>query len=289
MPTIMRRASIWIVQLFLCIMILGFLTVNSARNNALYKDEPIPVDVDQVIARTKKLVTSRDWFIRLPRYYIPPTSYEEAYYRVLPFAFEASITDDSVVAEKVSKVISIATQCSVDYAHEVVEMAKRWKSRISIGIFALENIAATHQLLARLRVCSPEVEKLVDFHIVYPEKDGVFSDYSANSPPKSYADIVGVKNIFEDHPCTDIIERGFGTAMSIKGVFGGKAIPYPLGFMRNVPRLYLRTLHQMSLDTDIMPSIDLAAEYERALAEYEHNNPDAKMSTVLFVPPGLLL
>jgi hypothetical protein len=73
-------------------------------------------------------------------------------------------------------------------------------------------------------------------------------------------------------------------------MFGGnKKPPYPLGFMRNVARLYLRTPHQISLDTDIIPSPDLAFVYERAMNTYKERNPGVDMGTVMFVPPGELV
>lgn len=277
---------------FVALAVLGILvpltcglTINQEKNRREAEDQA-PEDMKKMMREMAGAVLRPDWFRRLPRFHIPPTTYPEADYRVLPFAFKATIGGIYSTQAKVSELVSIATQCSVDYVHEMVYMARRWKSRISIGIFALESVKLTHHIIWRLRDCVPEVAKLVDFHIVFVDGPDVFSDFRAGDSV-AYAKLTEGSNVFAKYTCDQIIQKGLGNEIPVLNMFGGnKKPPYPLGFMRNVARLYLRTPHQISLDTDIIPSPDLAFVYERAMNTYKEKNPDVDMGTVMFVPPA---
>jgi hypothetical protein len=135
-----------------------------------------------------------------------------------------------------------------------------------------------------------DVAKLVDFHIVFVDGPDIYSDFKANQPSsQSYVHIVdAAQHIFRDIDCEDIISKGFANAVGVTANYEAKGVPYPVNLMRNVPRWYLRTPHVLMLDCDMIPSIDLAYEYERAYDEYSREHAGADMGKVAFVAPGIM-
>ncbi len=173
---------------------------------------PAMVDMGSVIRQTNAILGDRNWFSKLQQVTIPDTSaYPSSKYRVVPFALEASLP------HKDKSLISVATQCSVDFAHEVLQMARHWRARISLAVFALKGVGVTHQLLARLRQCSYDMESYVDFHIVFVDGPQIYEDYRAgNVTDGGYIALVNKqRNVFRHVSCDEILRKGFSSVFQV--------------------------------------------------------------------------
>ena len=198
-------------------------------------------------------------------------------------------TDDDA-STPAHALISIATQCTADYVHEIVPMVSRWRSRVSVAVLAIQSVALTHHAIARLRACSVDVMRFVDFHIVLADGPDVYTDFKAGaSSSKSYMKLVEESSLISSVSCEDMLSKGVGSVMVVTDRYANKGVDVPTNALRNVARQYIRTPHVLVLDCDLVPSNGLAYEYERVVSEYGNSveGKERDMTKVAFVIPGV--
>jgi hypothetical protein len=152
-------------------------------------------------------------------------------------------------------------------------------------VLILNDIGKSHQLVQRLRECSPDIAHKVDFHFVFvTEPPGLYTDHGLNK--RSYSDLVAdASGSFAQFSCEDVISKGFQLVFASAGKFAGRTIPYPVNMLRNVALRYITTPHVMTLDGDLVPGPQLSIEYMRAMKDLESKGHT--MGSVVLVAPGV--
>jgi hypothetical protein len=195
----------------------------------------------KILKTTSSLLNEATWFTSLDRITIPSTTaFPESSYRVVPYLLPATITapqmsDSPSTADingsgndtSISDFVSIATQCSIDSAHEIARLAASWGSRISVAVLPQRSLGVTHALLLRLRECSAHVLRLVDWHLLIPSAAGVhllYEDFPAHmGEGVAYPQLVArASGIFDDVSCDDVLARGLGTLYPVVANFEAK-------------------------------------------------------------------
>ena len=212
--------------------------------------------------------------------------------RTAPFALPAQRTLTSQMNNSSSSLVTIATQCSIERAHELAPMARTWAQRISAAVLISDGPDRALAFLLRLRQCSADVLHHVDIQLVFadteqfarPESDArlfaatSFDDWNASA---------SALPTFATASCGSILELGLlGDADSRQRATYAHAVPYPNNFLRNVARRGVTTLLSMVLDADMVPGPGLAAAVHAAAEEAVHAGRDTEH--LAFVVPGLM-
>ncbi|XP_077970904.1 beta-1,4-glucuronyltransferase 1-like isoform X2 [Styela clava] len=162
-----------------------------------------------------------------------------AEYRIIQFYKHQGIPQDYTYHD-----VSIATQCSVNHLHHLVELAERWKGPISCTVFA-PNLDASYadDAIDILRKCFSDIRKYVYFHLVYP----------AQHP----ADVSKV-GVWQDLSCSALLDKlqNYGYQNYVVG-----NIPFPHNILRNVARKGVITEFVLLIDIDTMPNLELRQEF----------------------------
>ena len=236
-----------------------------------------PSDILHTGHTMDKLLADPYWFLQLPATHIPGSTS----FRVVPFMFRAEGIFEGATAS-----MTIATQCSLDYIHEIAAMAETADARISVAVLAMKSIGISHALLSRLRQCSSHIAKRVDIHLVMPDgKQRYLAEYNElGLTDRGYDDVIeAARGHFDDQSCERVLEKGMNSKFSAAPKFDSKNLPYPQNLLRNVALQHVTAAHVMVLDVDLAVSKDLAVEHARAHDELTRMGLD--MSRVAIVVP----
>jgi hypothetical protein len=222
----------------------------------------------------EKLLSTSQWFRALDRYSIPKSTS----FRLLPSVFARSDDKDAH--------LTLATQSSIESVHEIKDMAEASDSRISAAVLVLKHIGKSYQLVKRLRDCSPDIERKVDFHFVFADGPDLYADYNVNTSHASFHDLAGAAaGVLDEHTCSDVLSRGIALLFDAHANYVSKGIPYPVNLLRNVALRYVTTPHVMTLDIDLVPSPKIGSEYRRAVAELTMKQK-LNVTRIALVAPG---
>ena len=223
----------------------------------------------------EKLLSTSQWFRALDRYSIPKSTS----FRLLPNVFMKSDDKDAH--------LTLATQCSIESVHEIKDMAEASDSRISAAVLILKHIGKSYQLVKRLRDCSPDIARKVDFHFVFADGPDLYADFNVSASHASFHDLAGAAaGVLNEHMCSDVLSRGMALLFDAHANYVSKGIPYPVNLLRNVALRYVTTPHVMTLDIDLVPSPKIGQEYRRAVAELTMKQK-FNVTRIALVPPGL--
>jgi hypothetical protein len=223
---------------------------------------------------------SSDWFMQLPATHIP----QSTAFRVIPYLFRASKTFTGYSAN-----ITLGTQCSANFFHEIIPMADTAGVRISVAVLALHGVGVSVALVDRVRQCSPNVTEHVDVHLLLPDKlDVYYQDLNEkNVFQRNFEEVIdGHRGYFDDISCDRILEKGMGVSFGSHPKFVNHSIPFPVNLLRKIAMRYTITKHVMMLDIDFAVSVDIALEHHRVYEEVA--SLGVNMSRIVFVPPGIL-
>ena len=237
-----------------------------------------PSDILHTSHTMDKLLADPYWFLQLPATHIPGSTS----FRVVPFMFRAEGIFEGATAS-----MTIATQCSLDYIHEIAAMAETADARISVAVLAMKSIGISHALLSRLRQCSSHIAKRVDIHLVMPDgKQRYLAEYNElGLTDRGYDDVIeAARGHFDDQSCKRVLEKGLGAKQLTDQRYEAKGgLVYPVNLLRNVALQHVTAAHVMVLDVDLAVSKDLAVEHARAHDELTRMGLD--MSKVAIVVP----
>jgi hypothetical protein len=206
-----------------------------------------------VIRQSHATLLHHDWFEKLDAVVVGGTAHQPSlsYYRIIPYAFTAVVESSRLGLNIPPNVlISIATWCTADRIHEIVPMVSRWRSRLSVAVLAVHSVVLTHHTIARLRACSVDVMRYVDFHIVLAD---TYTEVKAGKPTshKSYMKMVYEGSPIDAVSCDDILAKGVGSVVVLNQRAPGDV---PVMTLRNVARKHLRTPHVLMLDLGLCSS-----------------------------------
>lgn len=164
--------------------------------------------------------------------------------------------------------VTLATQCSANHLHHVIELAKRWSGPISVAVFGPNDEAAfATDAMISMQDCWPEIRRRVTFHLVYPTSHR--ADLSGARGKLTYRSC--------DHLRAMIHDYGSDDSANYKG-----DIPYPHNVLRNVARRGAATSHVFLIDVDVMPSLNIRDEFNAFAQRESLFDNDSK---VVFVVP----
>ena len=221
-------------------------------------------------------------------------------FRVAHFALPA--------ANQSPRLVSVATQCSVQHAHHLSSMATAWDGRVSAAVLVAGvglNDAVAY--LVRLRQCSASVLAKVDFHLVFSElelasvfeytpgrnkKDSIKENYERNRAFRLSLSLehwiqllstTSANHRFIQADCASVTGQGLTGLIQSPAVYQFD-LPYPNNFLRNVARAGVATLHVILLDVDMITSPRMAHIYEQSVRDRMRQG---ESSLTAFVVPCL--
>jgi hypothetical protein len=184
--------------------------------------------------------------------------------------------------------ITLGTQCSANFFHEIVPMADTGGVRISAAVLAVHGVGISVALIDRVRQCSPSVTERVDVHLLLPDRlDIYYQDLNErNVFQRNFYDMIdGHHGYFDNVSCESILEKGMGVSFGAHLKFVNHSIPFPTNALRKIAMQYTITKHVMMLDVDFAVSADIALEHHRVYKEVA--SLGVNMSRIVFVPPGI--
>lgn len=155
-----------------------------------------------------------------------------------------------------NKDVTLATHCTVDRLHHVIGLAESWGGPMSISIFAPgHDTAFAEDAIDGLRLCWPQLRKLVSFHIVYPWGE------------RTNANMTGLGS-FAYLSCKDIMRKMMLRKLSDNKLYPKYAdtevdeiLRYPHNLLRNVALSGVLTKFVLSTDIELFPSQSLRSEF----------------------------
>ncbi|XP_060842012.1 beta-1,4-glucuronyltransferase 1-like [Rhopalosiphum padi] len=166
--------------------------------------------------------------------------------------------DNVIIAEqKPNGMVCLATQCSVDRLHSIVELANNWNGSISTAIYvAGEELYYLQDYVRFLRRCYRSIRQTVTFHLALPANQfpqSAQSGFTTDQLPCHQDPVTVLSNLMKLLPET--LKR-----WRIR-------MPYPQNHLRNLARLNCQTHYTLVTDIDIIPSIDSAILLNTFLSE----------------------
>ncbi|CAK8679655.1 unnamed protein product [Clavelina lepadiformis] len=160
-------------------------------------------------------------------------------YRIVRFYKSEGIIDDYLFHD-----VTIATQCSINHLHHLVELVERWGGPVSCAVFAPNQDASyADDAIAVLRRCFPGIKKHVTFHIVYPA---------------SHLGDLGQVGGWLRLTCAQILFKLENYGYQNYDVAG---ISFPHNVLRNAARSGVLTQHVLLVDIDVMPNVGLRSQF----------------------------
>jgi hypothetical protein len=213
-------------------------------------------------------------------------------YRRMDYAFRAE-GGTNEAGEQPSSELTIITQASSSTIHKISDLASSGNTRISVSVLYSSHIGLSHDLIRRLRVCWPNVRRLVDFHIVIRDcGDCGYADYS-EARKVSYAELVAnAHGMFDVFSCSEIHQYGVGSLLQtdIKSRRFGPKDTYPGNMLRKIASSLVRTKHGIVLDIDVVPSPNLYDSFRACRTSLLSASVSERSDfgeKIVFVPPGL--
>ncbi|XP_078491692.1 beta-1,4-glucuronyltransferase 1 [Ciona intestinalis] len=140
--------------------------------------------------------------------------------------------------------VSLATQCSVNHLHHLVELLDRWDGPVSCSVFVPNQDASfADDAIKRLRQCFPKIDRHVSFHLVYPSTH--IADLS----------LVGT---WLELSCSELLVRLENFGYQNYDVAG---ISFPHNALRNAARSGVLTQYVLLVDIDVMPNVGLRNQF----------------------------
>lgn len=146
--------------------------------------------------------------------------------------------------------ITLATHCSVDYLHHIIDLIEVWDGPLTIGIFTPgEDAAFAEDVIDGLRLCWPKLRNMATFHLLYPQHE----EWQAN---------MSRVGSFAYYSCKDITRRLYQR----RSVFAdsrqlNEMLRYPHNVMRNIAIDGALTDYILSIDIDLIPSENLRESF----------------------------
>lgn len=238
----------------------------------------------------QQALKSSDWMQHLAEDFVEND--DVVTYRRMDSAFRAE-GGANEAGELPSSELTIITQASSNIIHKISDLASSGNTRISVSVLYFSHIGLSHDLIRRLRVCWPNVRRLVDFHIVIRDcHDCGYADYREDRKV-SYAELVAnAYGMFDVFSCNDIHQYGVGSFLQtdLKSRSFGPKDTHPCNMLRKIAASLVRTKHGIVLDIDIVPSPNLPDSFKACQASL--TSPSASEQSdfgerIVFVPPGL--
>jgi hypothetical protein len=241
----------------------------------------------------QQALKSSDWMQNLVEDFVDKN--DVVTYRRIDYAFRAE-GGANEAGELPSSELTIITQASSNIIHKISDLAASGNTRISASVLYSSHIGLSHDLIRRLRVCWPDVRRLVDFHIVIRDcRDCGYADYSEDRKV-SFAELVAnAHGIFDIFSCSEIHQYGIGSLLQTElqsRRFGPKDT-YPGNMLRKIASSLVRTKHGIVLDIDVVPSPNLYDSFRACRDSVVIGSSASERSDfgekIVFVPPGLII
>ena len=216
---------------------------------------------------TSSMLTRPDWLIRLPTV----VSKRGHSYAVLSHFILASHMPTTFNPAPCRNV-SIATHCSVDKLHHIAAMAEASDMVISVAVLVRKSIVYSLALIKRLRECSSDVERLVDFTLVFMTDHNEYQEYfkqNAGSKLESFSEMME-KNpqVFDSRSsCSDVLANGLSMVPPTLLRNIGFTTIYPVALMQNIAQRSILSKYTLALEPNMLPSVALGAMFESALSD----------------------
>jgi hypothetical protein len=136
-------------------------------------------------------------------------------------------------------------------------------------------------LIERLCQCSDDVERLVDFTLVFPS--GEFLDKRTQRPMEFEHLIRQVKDAFSTFSCEEVLRRGLALLNVVKeSRTEDVSLAYPAPLMRRIARRAIESAYTLELELGMVPSLALCAVAVREIEKMQ----DGEEALRVFVVPG---
>ncbi|XP_054707673.1 beta-1,4-glucuronyltransferase 1-like [Uloborus diversus] len=157
--------------------------------------------------------------------------------------------------------VTLATQCSVDRLHLLLEVAHAWKAPMSVAVFVPGiDFYIAKVYIAYLRLCSQVIRTNATFHFLYhrdmPPPDIETQDHNRQAVPACSRSGEALPLLLRYR--TGSFRRWWQQAL------------HPQNHLRNVARRGARTPYHFLTDIDIMPVPGLPRQLDVFLATSEH-------------------
>jgi hypothetical protein len=205
-------------------------------------------------------------------------------YRRIDYAFRAE-GGVNEAGELPSSELMLGTYASSNFIHKIFEMAASRNLRICAIVPVDSNIGLSYELIRRLRICWPDVRRLVDFHIVIRDcRDCGYADYSEDRKV-SFAELVSnAHGMFDGFSCDEV--RNKGLSLLLARVIPDANSPAPL--YRELAIELAPAPYFMLIDADIHISKDLLFEFKRCMNS-KLLQSDGGFNRTVFVAAGDLV
>ncbi|XP_061816530.2 beta-1,4-glucuronyltransferase 1 [Nerophis lumbriciformis] len=158
-----------------------------------------------------------------------------------------------------NNVLTLATHASINNLHHLEALVERWQNPLSVAIFAHgQDVKFGTALVYALSVLCPQVQALVDFHLV------CLSGETASFPEQDHQHFAGLDD------CAAVFSRLDSHRDKYKNYVISGNISYPNNLLRNVARGGAESSYILVMDMDMMPSADLHRDF---LAMVERREP----------------
>jgi hypothetical protein len=159
---------------------------------------------------------------------------------------------------------------------------------ISVAVLVRESTGKSIALIQKLRECSPDINRLVDFTLVFTDPTHEYEDYidPATGQMRAFNDIVKrAAETFTKHDCKSATARGMSLLQ-----LGHGAFEYPTAAMQRIARKAVSTEYVLPMEIDMVPSVVLCAFAKQELAANDvsklHSH-GAALAPRAFVVPSL--
>ncbi|XP_035216751.1 beta-1,4-glucuronyltransferase 1-like [Stegodyphus dumicola] len=162
-----------------------------------------------------------------------------------------------------SAYVTLATQCSVDRLHLLLEVADAWRAPMSVAVFVPGvDFYIAKVYIAYLRLCSQVIRTNATFHFLYhrdmaPSEDSIFGHSHDHQAIPSCARSNEALPLLLRYR-TSTFRRWWQQAL------------HPQNHLRNVARRGVRTAYHFLTDIDIMPVAKLAEQLNVFLGSSPH-------------------
>uniref|UniRef100_H2ZCX2 Beta-1,4-glucuronyltransferase 1 n=1 Tax=Ciona savignyi TaxID=51511 RepID=H2ZCX2_CIOSA len=160
-------------------------------------------------------------------------------YRIVRFYKFKGITSDFNYFD-----VSLATQCSINHLHHLVELLDRWNGPVSCSVFVPNQDASfADDAINRLRECYPKIDQHVTFHLVYPS---------------THIGDLSLAGSWLQFSCAELLIKLENYGYQNYDVAG---ISFPHNALRNAARNGVLTQYVLLVDIDVMPNVGLRTQF----------------------------
>ena len=209
------------------------------------------------------------WLDRLPSF---QAEHKSLGCRVLANTFRRSVEGNAKFA--------FVTHSTIESVHKVAITAAAAQSRISVAVVAKKSISFSFEFVKRLRECSADVHKHVDFHFVFLDGQDAYNDFKLQDPArKSFVDLVkGTTGSFDAYSCDEVLHQGFSMIEPFHPAIVIQSTPPPDSLLVHIAVQQAHADVTLALPVGSAPSKDMGQAVQRV---FDAAESDAQLALIV--------